>query len=104
MIAHILNYKDRDSILRAARDTDTARIENQKISIYPDYTNREQVARKAFLEAKAKLHSMGLRYMLLYTARLKVILEGTSCFFDIPKDVWQWLEGGTKHLRSTILH
>ncbi|KAJ1129893.1 hypothetical protein NDU88_008254 [Pleurodeles waltl] len=34
--------------------------------------------------------------MLLYPARQKVLLGGTLCFFDTPKDMRQWLEAGDK--------
>ncbi|KAJ1084647.1 hypothetical protein NDU88_004835 [Pleurodeles waltl] len=54
IIARILNSKDRDSVLRVARDMDTAKFENHKILIYPDYTIKMQTACKTFLEVKAK--------------------------------------------------
>ncbi|KAJ1100499.1 hypothetical protein NDU88_005584 [Pleurodeles waltl] len=92
IIARLLNYKDRDCILRAARETDKAVFENWKISIYPAYTNKVQTSRKGFLEVKAKLSAMNIRYMLLYPARLKVLLRGRSYFFEHPKAVWKWLE------------
>ncbi|KAJ1085252.1 hypothetical protein NDU88_005385 [Pleurodeles waltl] len=91
-ITRILNYKDRYSVLRAARDTDNARFENRRISIYLDYTTKVQAAQKTFLKVKAKLRSMGLLYMLLCPVRLKVISGGTARFFDTPEDVWQRLE------------
>ncbi|KAJ1156571.1 hypothetical protein NDU88_009289 [Pleurodeles waltl] len=40
IIAHLLNYKDCDCVLRAVRESDRAIYENCKISIYPDYTNK----------------------------------------------------------------
>ncbi|KAJ1136881.1 hypothetical protein NDU88_003295 [Pleurodeles waltl] len=90
IIAQIL--KDRDAILRAAREIDRAHFENHEISIYPDYTNKVQNSRKGFLQFKAKLRSIGLRYMLLYLPRLRVIAGGKSHFFNTLEDVWLWLE------------
>ncbi|KAJ1185038.1 hypothetical protein NDU88_001834 [Pleurodeles waltl] len=58
IIARLLKYKDRDCILRAARESERAFFENCKISIYPDYTNKVQTSRKGFMEVKAKLHAM----------------------------------------------
>ncbi|KAJ1096185.1 hypothetical protein NDU88_001329 [Pleurodeles waltl] len=78
IIACLLNYKDRDCILQTARETDWAVFENRKISIFPDYTNKVQSSQKGFLEVKAKLRAMNIRYMLLYPARLKVISGGKS--------------------------
>ncbi|KAJ1153343.1 hypothetical protein NDU88_006104 [Pleurodeles waltl] len=91
-IASLLNYKDRDCVLRAARESDKAIYENCKISIYPDYTNKVQSSRKRFMEVKANLCTMNIRYMLLNPARLKVLSGGRSHFFDRPKEVWRWLE------------
>ncbi|KAJ1130956.1 hypothetical protein NDU88_009300 [Pleurodeles waltl] len=87
IIARLLNYKDWDCILRSAHET-----ENCKISIYRDYTNKGQSSRKGFLEVKAKLRAMNIRYMLLYQARLKVISGGKPQFFDHPEEVLIWLE------------
>ncbi|KAJ1142661.1 hypothetical protein NDU88_008974 [Pleurodeles waltl] len=84
IIARLLNYRDRDCNLRAARETDNVLLENHKISIYADYTNKVQTSRKGFMEVKAKLRAMNIRYMLLYPAHLKVISGGKSHFFDRP--------------------
>ncbi|KAJ1091303.1 hypothetical protein NDU88_004430 [Pleurodeles waltl] len=58
----------------------------------PDYTNKVQNSRKRFLEVKAKLRSMNIRYMVLYPAHLKVLSGGRSHFFEKPEEVWRWLE------------
>ncbi|KAJ1185767.1 hypothetical protein NDU88_002554 [Pleurodeles waltl] len=100
IIAHILNYKV--CVLPVARETNSACIENQKISIYPDYTSKVQTSRKGFMEVKVKLRTMGIRYMLLYPTRLCVISEGKSHFFDIPQEIWQWLEIWDKVPRSRL--
>ncbi|KAJ1148574.1 hypothetical protein NDU88_001402 [Pleurodeles waltl] len=92
IIARLLNYKYRDCILRAARESERAIFENCKISIYHDYMNKVQTSRKEFMEVKAKLPAMNIRYMLLYLAHLKVISGGKSHSFDRPEEVWRWLE------------
>ncbi|KAJ1179102.1 hypothetical protein NDU88_004338 [Pleurodeles waltl] len=48
IIACLLNYKDRDCILRTARETDRAVFENRKISIFPDIRIRSSVPDKGF--------------------------------------------------------
>ncbi|KAJ1190331.1 hypothetical protein NDU88_007069 [Pleurodeles waltl] len=92
IIAHLLKYKDRNCVLRAARESYKAIYENCKISIYPDYTKKVQGSRKGFMEVKAKLQAMNIRYMLLCPARLKVISGGRSHFFERPEEVWRWME------------
>ncbi|KAJ1199842.1 hypothetical protein NDU88_003674 [Pleurodeles waltl] len=84
IIACLLNYKDRDCILWTARETNRVVFENRTISIFPEYTNKVQSSQKGFLEVKAKLRAMNIRYMLLYLARLKVISGGKSQFFENP--------------------
>ncbi|KAJ1124906.1 hypothetical protein NDU88_003353 [Pleurodeles waltl] len=92
VIARLANYRNRDCVLRAARDSDKAVCENGKISIYPDYTNKVQNSQKSFLEVKVKLRAMNVRYMFLYPACLKVLSGGRSHFFEHPEEVWRWLE------------
>ncbi|KAJ1112528.1 hypothetical protein NDU88_000791 [Pleurodeles waltl] len=75
IIARLLNNKDRDCIMQAAHESDRAVFENCKISIYPDYTNKVQTSRKRFLEVKAKLRAMNIRYMLLYPGMLEGALQ-----------------------------
>ena len=91
-IAKILNYRDRDTLLKIARERGPLKFENHTVSIYPDYTRQVQEARKSFLLAKQKLRAMEIKYMLLYPAKLKVIYKGKSHFFEHPEEVWQWLD------------
>ena len=46
---------------------------------------------KSYIEVKRKLCNMNLKYMLLYQAKLKVILQGKSHLFECPEEVWTWL-------------
>ncbi|KAJ1150047.1 hypothetical protein NDU88_002845 [Pleurodeles waltl] len=92
IISRLLNYKDRDCILQAARESDKAVFENSNISIYPDCINKVQDSRKGFLEVNAKLCAMNIRYMLFYLAHLKVLFGGKSHFFEHLEEVWRWLE------------
>ena len=55
IIARILNYKDRNIILKAARDRNALQYENCTITIYQDYTHKVQEKRKTFVEVKKKL-------------------------------------------------
>ncbi|KAJ1168354.1 hypothetical protein NDU88_000280 [Pleurodeles waltl] len=92
IFTRLLNYKEWDCILRTARESARVIYENCKISIYPDYTNKVQNSRKGFMEFKAKLRAMNIRFMLLYPAHLKVLSGGKSYFFERPEEVWRWLE------------
>lgn len=47
---------------------------------------------KTFGGVQQKLRAMGLKYMMLYPAKLKVLHESQSHFFVTPEEVWDWLE------------
>ena len=96
LIARIFNYRDRDAILRAARESAVQQFENHNISIYPDYTQRVQESCKSCLEVKMKLQEMDIKYMLLYPAKLCVKHAGKSHFFEYPDEVWNELDMADK--------
>lgn len=52
ILAKILNYRDRDTILRLAREKGTLHYQGNVISLYPDFTQAVQTARREFLPAK----------------------------------------------------
>ena len=90
IIARILNFRDRDAILRAARKAQELRFQNSKIMIFPDYSRAVQSRRRSFEEVKQKLRTMNIQYMLLFPARLKVIHHSKTLFFDSPNQAWEW--------------
>ena len=90
MIAKVLNYKDRNAILRHAREKGEIRHENTRIMIFPDYTTQVQKARKSYDAVKIKLRAMGLTYMLNFPSRLKVLHAGKAHFFTTPQAAWDW--------------
>ena len=95
MIARLLNFADRDMILREARKAGSLRWESAAVMIFPDYTFQVQQQRRSFLGAKRKLRDLHIQYMLLFPARLNVIYNEKSHFFDMPEAAWDWME--TKH-------
>ena len=90
IIARILNFRDRDTILRAARKVQELRLQNSRIMIFPDYSRAVQSRRRSFEEVKQKLRTMNIQYMLLFPARLKVIYHSKTLFFDSPNQAWEW--------------
>ena len=72
-IAKILNYRDRDVILRTVRENGPIQIENQAVQIYPDYTQEVQAKRRTFDKVKFELRQKELQYMMIFPAKLKVL-------------------------------
>ena len=57
--------------------------------IFPDYSRAVQQRQRSFKEVKQKLRAMNLQYMLLFPARLKVIYQSKTLFFDVPNQAWE---------------
>ena len=57
-----------------------------------DYTLAVQHQRSTFLLIKNILRELGLKYSLLFPARLRVVQNGKVHFFDAPADAWTWIE------------
>lgn len=81
ILARILNYRDRDTILRLARERGTLNYQNNAISLYPDFTQAVQAARRDFLPAKKLLQQSGSKYAMLYPAKLRVQTATKPLFF-----------------------
>lgn len=87
-IARILDYRDRDTLLRAAREKAPILFENKTISLYPDFTLTVQKARATFMEAKKKLRAHNLKYALLFPARLRVIHNQKAISWRTLRRLW----------------
>lgn len=92
IIARILNYRDRDAILQAAHIHGDLHIDNTHIRLFPDFTLKVQQERRRFDNVKRMLRDRGVKYMMFFPARLKVILNGKSFFFTSPEEAHTWLE------------
>ena len=60
--------------------------------LFPDYTAAIQQQRASFMGVKRKLRELQYKYALLFPARLKIMTDGKSHFFDNPPEAWSWLE------------
>lgn len=96
IIAKILNYHDRDAILKQARLKEPLTFNNARILIFPDYTRAVQQQRQSFTVAKARLRSLQLPYALLYAARLRVVYKSRTLFFDSLEEVFTWADQTVK--------
>ncbi|XP_073405639.1 uncharacterized protein [Dendrobates tinctorius] len=92
VLAKILNYRDRDAILRCVRTAEDMCINGQKISIYPDYSAEVQKQRMSYGGVKRRLRDLKLVYSTLFPAKLRVVALGTVHFFPTPEDATKWLD------------
>lgn len=91
-IAKLLNYRDRDTILRLTCEKGNIPFGEAHIAVFPDFSAEVQKKRAQFSEAKRQLRNHHLTYAMLFPARLRVIRDGKAYFFEDPSAVIPWLE------------
>lgn len=79
-------------MLRAAHEAGDIPYGNVKLLMFPDYTLETQRQRRSFSAVKAKLRVKGIRYSILFPAKLRVVDGETVRIFTSPKDANAWLE------------
>ncbi|KAG7522442.1 hypothetical protein JOB18_022344 [Solea senegalensis] len=72
IVMKLLNYRDRQKILRAARRLKEVRYENHRISFYPDLSAETRQLQRQFDGIKAQLRALNIRYGMLYPAHLVI--------------------------------
>lgn len=92
MLARFLYFRDKETILRKARNLSELLHNNNKISIFPDFSAAAQKKRAAFQSVKQRLRERSLPYSMLYPAKLRVVHKGQTQFFLSPKEANRWLE------------
>lgn len=101
ILARLLNYRDRDAVLGAARERGELIYQNNPISIYPDFTQAVQAARKEFLPAKKIFRTLGSKYAMLYPAKLRVHANGKQLLFVDAKAAMKFAKEHSKQQRGS---
>lgn len=109
VLIKLLHYKDRDAILRAARQNPDISINGHKIAFFPDFSAEVQRKRAQFIDVKRRLRSLQVPYAMLYPAmlypaRLRVVALNSVHFFENPKDEASWLDQHERSLRREDGH
>lgn len=100
VLVKVLHFKDRDIILRKARELSDIRLDGNKIAFYPDFSVNVQKRRAQFHDVKRRLRDLELSYAMLYPAKLRVVANGTTHFFENPKDAIRWLDQAEHSLKQ----
>ncbi|KAJ1090649.1 hypothetical protein NDU88_003779 [Pleurodeles waltl] len=88
IIARLLNYCDRDVVLCLARKKAEIKHHSNSVAFHPDFTMVVQAARRELILVKKKLNQMGIKYAMLYPARLRIEHQGSHKIVATPKAVW----------------
>lgn len=93
----MLNFRNRDKVLRASRLLGELCFQNAKLMIFPDYSVETQRLRKLFDQVKGALRARNIKYSMPFPARLRVQDGETSRFFHTPKEASAWLNSLPPH-------
>lgn len=91
VLAKLLHYKDRDSILQQSRTKGPYTLDNNKVLMFPYFTAVVQAQRVSFIDVKKALQEAGLKFSVIFPAKLRIILDDSTHFCQSPKDTWTWL-------------
>lgn len=92
-IVRIHYYQEKERIQRLARQKGRLEFQGKQIFIFPDYSADLARRRAAFSEVKGLLRKKdGVRYGLLYPARLRISFNGETQVFDSPKAVKDFID------------
>ena len=82
----MLNIKDKERILKAAREKKTVTYKGVLIRLFPDFSKETLQARRGWQEIFKVMKSKDLHPRLLYPAKLSFRMEGQiKCFPDKVK-------------------
>ena len=76
MIAKLLNFKNKEKIMRLARQKGEIHYGNSRVYIFPDYSPSLQRLKDAFKDVKKSLRKRGIAYSLHHPAKLRITHEG----------------------------
>lgn len=85
IIARLLNYGDRDAILREAGRLGSVTFQGNTLMFFPDYTPTVQAARREFAPAKKLLAASSIQYAMMYPAKLKIVHKDRPHYFTDAK-------------------
>lgn len=100
ILARLLNYRDREIILKLAREKKNIQYNGTRISFYPDFSAAVQKNRARFSEIKKRLQRVQASYAMLYPAKLRVTLRGRAHFFEHPAEAADWLDANENELHQ----
>lgn len=82
---------DQDTLFCLLEDKGLIPYENVHVHVYPDFSLEGQRKRPQFNSVNTKLREKGLKYAMIYPARLYVQMDDQSHFFDSPEEAHTWL-------------
>ena len=92
IIAKLHYDGDAAEVLRRARDRAPLSYSRRRVAIFPDYTSSVAKARAAFTDVRKMLRGrQGVRYGLLYPARLRISYKNEEKEFLDPREALEYV-------------
>lgn len=93
IIAKLHYYQECAEVLRRAHTRGSLRYNGDQITVFPDYTASVAKARAAFTEVRKLLRDrQGVRFGLLFPARLRITYEGADKQFTDPEKAMAYVK------------
>lgn len=93
IVARLHYYNDCADILRRARIQKRIKIGDMAISVFPDHTTKTARAQALFNDVRRQLRGIpGIRFGLLYPARLRITNDGIEKEFKSPEDAKAYIK------------
>lgn len=102
-LSQLLHYRDRDTILRCARECATIQYNGTRVSFYPDFSAAVQRSCAKFVELKKCLCNLQLTYAMLYPPKLRVSVGRQTHFFESAREASAWFYSEKKFSITTKL-
>uniref|UniRef100_A0A673Y1X5 L1 transposable element RRM domain-containing protein n=1 Tax=Salmo trutta TaxID=8032 RepID=A0A673Y1X5_SALTR len=85
IIVQFHRYKEKELVLRWAREHGEITFQGHKIKFYQDFSSSLVKKWSAFNDIKSTMFKKGIRFGLIYPARLRVTFNGEVHFFENPE-------------------
>uniref|UniRef100_A0A8C5QRW1 Uncharacterized protein n=1 Tax=Leptobrachium leishanense TaxID=445787 RepID=A0A8C5QRW1_9ANUR len=86
VIMLFLNYTNKTKILQAYYRLRNLDYQGATLQLFQDFSAALSTKRRAFSSLCSKLVAQNIRFSLLYPARLLVVFNGTTHYFDTPRE------------------
>lgn len=90
LIFWMLDFRDRDEVLRAARRAGELKYQRASLLFFPDYSMKTQWLSRSFDQVKVALRARDIRYSILFPAKLRVQYGETGVLLPLGMLLPAW--------------
>ncbi|KAL7872549.1 hypothetical protein SRHO_G00075320 [Serrasalmus rhombeus] len=101
VIIKFVNWRDRETVLKAARKTTDLRYENHRVSFFPDLSAETRKLQRNFDDVKARFRALGVRYGMLYPAHLIITHNDKRRIFKSVTEAEKYIQEISPHSGAT---